>query len=265
MNASKAAQPASPAADALAALLADHLGDHFGEPERAGLRVRFATEHVVPLPGFCPPVLLPAIRDEACRIMEGHGRYHDLTFEITDNTPRRMRTVGQPVIRAEGALIHAWYFAPALADFVSDIVGEPVFTCPYPGEHYVISRLDRTGDTHGWHWDDYTYGFILVLEAPPYTEGGFVQAVAHTSWDKQNPDVYGALLSGQVRSYALAAGDAYLVKTDTTLHRVHPIRGEGRRTIVNMTLVNAADLDRPITHETNDTLFGGVPEPHPAG
>ncbi len=142
------------------------------------------------------------------------------------------------------------------------MVGEELSTCPYAGEHYVISRLRKSGDTHGWHWDDYAYGFVLILEAPDYREGGFVQAVAHTAWDKRNPDVHGALLASQVRSYAFAPGDAYVIKTDTTMHRVYPIRGNAGRTIVNTTWANAADLATPKTHETNDLLFGGTgPDP----
>ncbi|GAA0448455.1 hypothetical protein Aca07nite_72670 [Actinoplanes capillaceus] len=250
--------------DAVAGLMATHLAEKFSAERRAELAAKFADEHIVTLPGFCPPSLLAAIKDESSGIMGRHGTYHDLTFEITDGTPRRMRTVGQPVIRDEGPLIHNFYFAPVLLDFVTGLVGEQVHTCPYAGEHYVISRLDSSGDTHGWHWDDYTYGIILVIEAPHYTEGGFVQAVPNTSWDKANPDVYGALISSQVRSYALEAGDAYVVKTNTTMHRVHPIRGEGQRTIVNMTLASTADLDRPMTHETNDALFGGVRDPREA-
>ena len=251
-------------ADELAGELAAHLARRYSPSELAELRARFAAEHIVVLPGMCPPKLFGPIRDEACAIMARHGRALDSSFAITDGTRRVMRTVGQPVIKDEGPLIDAFYFAPPLLDFVASVVGEQVHTCPYPGEHYVISRLDRAGGTHGWHWDDYTYGIILVLEAPPYTHGGFVQAVPNTSWDKTNPDVYGALLSSQVRSYELRPGDAYLVKTNTTMHRVYPIRGEGRRTIVNMTLASTADLDLEFTHETNDALFGGIRDPRRA-
>ncbi|MFF7181297.1 hypothetical protein [Streptomyces sp. NPDC008121] len=246
-------------------LLGRYITETFDADRKAALREQFASEHIVPLRQLCPPELFAPIKDEACSIMDRYGVNHDLVFEITDNTPRSMTTVGQPVIKDEGPLIDAFYFSSELLGFVSDIVGEQVHSCPYAGEHYVISRLGRSGDTHGWHWDDYTYGIILVLEAPHYTEGGFVQAVPHTSWDKENPDVYGALISSQVRSYALEAGDAYVVKTNTTMHRVHPIRGEGRRTIVNMTLASSEDLTKSLTHETNDTLFGGVRDPRSAG
>ena len=252
-------------ADELRPTLARHVHASFGPQRMQELRERFANEHIVVLKEFAPPELTEAIRAEARDIADRHGATHDLVFEITDNTPRRMTTVGQPVIRDEGPLIHAFYFNPDLLTFVSDLVGEQVHTCPYAGEHYVISTLDRNGDTHGWHWDDYTYGIILVLEAPHYTDGGFIQAVPNTSWNKQNPDVYGALLSSQVRSYALEPGDAYVVKTNTTMHRVHPIRGESRRTIINMTLASTADLTKPMTHETNDALFGGTTDPRTAG
>lgn len=252
------------AATEVDAAMARHLDSTYGPDELAALRESFATEHIVALRGMCPPELFGPIRDEAGAIMDSYGTKLDLIFEITDGTRRSMRTVGQPVIKDEGPLIDAFYFAPTMLDFVGKVVGEPVHTCPYAGEHYVISRLDKDGDTHGWHWDDYTYGIILVLEAPHFTQGGFVQAVPNTSWDKEHPDVYGALISSIVRSYALEPGDAYVVKTNTTMHRVHPIRGEGRRTIVNMTLASTADLSRHFTHETNDALFGGVRDPRAA-
>ncbi|MFJ4867409.1 hypothetical protein [Streptomyces sp. NPDC088757] len=241
-------------------ILRDHFVENFSGDDLVAVRKQFADEHVVPLRGFCPPGLLRALQDEASGIMDAHGVDRKFTFEITDNTPRQMTTVGQPVIKEHGPLIDALYFSPAVKDLLSAAVAEEVHTCPYAGEHYVLSRLGKTGDTHGWHWDDYTYGFILILETPPYQEGGFVQAVPHTAWDKENPDVHGALLKSKVHSYAFEPGDAYLVKTDTTMHRVYPIRGDSRRTIVNMTWANDRDLDRLITHETNDLLFGGTGE-----
>jgi len=243
-------------------LFAAHLAQNFSGDALTGLQEQFRRDHVTPLRGFCPPALLHALKGEAFGIIDDFGVARDLNLAITDNTPRHMTTVGQPVIKEHGHIIHSTYFSPTVQAFLSELVGEPVYTCPYAGEHYVISRLVRSGDTHGWHWDDYTYGFVLILEAPDYRDGGFVQGVPHTSWDKSNPDVNAALLSSQVRSYAFQAGDAYVIKTDTTMHRVYPISGRGRRTIVNMTWANAADLSRPLTHETNDILFGeATPEP----
>jgi hypothetical protein len=235
-----------------------HIAGHFDAARISEIGASFVAEHIVPLRDLCPVGLLAAIRAEANGLVERFGTRHEHVFAITDNTPRNIVTVGQPVIKDEGPLIDAFYFSPVLRDFIASVVGEQVHICPYPGEHYVVSRLGKSGDTHGWHWDDYTYGFILVLEAPHYTQGGFIQAVANTSWNKEDPDVYGALISSQVRSYALEPGDAYVIKTNTTMHRVQPIRGHDRRTIVNMTFASTADLSMSMTHETNDVLFGGV-------
>ncbi len=240
------------------ALFTDHIAKNFTGAKLEELQQQFRDAHVVPLRGFCPPELFGPLKDESFGIIERYGVARDLVLEITDNTPRHMTTVGQPVIKEQGPIIHATYFSPVLKDFMSKVIGEELFTCPYPGEHYVISRLQKSGDTHGWHWDDYAYGFVLILEAPNYRDGGFIQGVPHTSWDKKNPDVHGALLKSKVHSYALEAGDAYLIKTDTTMHRVYPIRGAGRRTIINTTWANASDLLTPRTHETNDILFGGA-------
>lgn len=248
----------TPVAGEVDGILGEHFATAFAGEALAAVRQQFQEEHVVPLRGLCPPDLLRAMQAEASGIMDGHGVDRKFNFDITDGSPRQMTTVGQPVIKEHGPLIDALYFAPSMADLLAKVVGETVHTCPYAGEHYVISRLGKSGDTHGWHWDDYTYGLIVVLEAPDYRDGGFVQAVPHTSWDKKNPDVHGALLKSQVRSYALDAGDAYVIKTDTTMHRVYPIRGETRRTIVNMTWASDGDLKRDITHETNDLLFGGT-------
>lgn len=243
-------------------LLRRHIAQNFSGDRLTALQAQFQKEHIVPLRGFCPPELFQPLKDEALGMIDRFGVARDLVLEITDNTPRHLTTVGQPIIKDHGPIIHALYFSQVLRDILSRLLGEEVFTCPYAGEHYVISQLRKSGDTHGWHWDDYTYGFVLILEAPNYRDGGFVQGVPHTSWDKKNPDVHDALLRSQVYSYAFHVGDAYAIKTDTTMHRVYPIRSHCRRTIVNMTWVNALDLQQPRTHETNDILFGGaVPNP----
>ena len=239
-----------------------HIAENFSGDKLRTLQSSFQREHIVALRGFCPPELFPPLQAEAFGMMDRFGVARNLVLKITDSTPRHMTTVGQPVIKEHGPIIHAIYFSPVVKYLLSQLLDEEVFTCPYAGEHYVISRLQKSGDTHGWHWDDYTYGLVLVLEAPDYRDGGFVQGVQHTAWDKKNPDVHGALLKSQVRSYAFHAGDAYVIKTDTTMHRVYPIRSDSRRTIINMTWVKAADLDRPMTHETNNVLFGGeAPDP----
>src|ERR1700742_2064602 len=95
-------------------LLAEHWATVYPPDVIAGLRQRFAAEDVVVLPGACPPRLPEPMRAEACHIIARRGPSHRLTFAITDHTPRQMTTAGQPIIKAEGPLIDAFYFAPEL-------------------------------------------------------------------------------------------------------------------------------------------------------
>lgn len=102
----------------------------------------------------------------------------DLRCAETGNTPRRMRNVRQAEI---------------------------------------ITRLERAGDSHGWHWDDYAFALVWVVECPPPADGGSVQGVPRTRWNKREPGGPD-LASHPIHSWYLQPGDAYLMRTDTTLH-----------------------------------------------
>ena len=54
-----------------------------------------------------------------------------------------------------------------------------------------------------------------------------------TSWNKNDPQLPRWFVSRPIYSMELAPGDLYLMRTDTTMHRVYPITG-GRRLIINM-------------------------------
>jgi hypothetical protein len=165
-----------------------------------------------------------------------------------------MRNVTAAEIRRRDGWVKAVYESEPFLDALSLVAGEKVSVCPYLPEQYVITRLENSGDTHGWHWDDYSFGLIFVAECPPLENGGFVQTVPGTSWDKKDPRVFEKLTENPIRSYALRPGDIYLLRTDTTLHQVHPILA-GRRTIVNMAYAADRDSAKSISHETMEELF----------
>jgi hypothetical protein len=238
-------------------ILENHFEKEFTEEKVSLLNEFYQSRSVVPLRNFIPPELFDALKEETNQILGDHGVARNFNVEITNNTPRHMITVGQPDIAVKGDIIPSLYKSKALVNLASRLVGEQVFECPYLGERYVISSLQKSGDTHGWHWDDYALGMVWVLEAPEASEGGFVQSVPNTSWDKENPDVFKAILDNPIHSYAFKPGDAYIIRADKTLHRVHPISSNNRRVIVNTTWALAEDFGKKITHETNDILFGG--------
>jgi L-lysine 4-chlorinase len=242
------------------ALFEAHFAATISEEMIAGWRKRFLEEGLVFVPQACPPDLLAAVLAEVDRLIEGYAVRQDFMMPATSNTPRRLRSVRRSYIAENSGLIPAVYRSPVLLGLASRIAGEEVVLCPYEDEQFVISRLTERGDTHGWHWDDYAYGMVWVLEAPPLEDGGFVQCVPGTQWNKQDPRLYETLCSHPIRSYAAKSGDLYFLRSDTTLHGVYPLQRPSRRTILNLAWANRADLDREVSHETTDNLYVGRAE-----
>lgn len=205
---------------------------------------------------LAPESVKQAVAHEVDVLLRRDGVRRDLSFAETDFTPRRMRNVRRAEIAARAGLIPSLYGALPLLDALASIAGEEVHVCPYEPEQYVITCLEESGDTHGWHWDDYSFALVWVADTPAAEHGGFVQCVPHAPWDKENPRVADAIARGPMHTLHLLPGDLYLMRTDTTLHRVHPITG-GTRKIVNMAFAAARDLHRPpAAHETMDGLWG---------
>ncbi|MFI9589320.1 hypothetical protein [Nonomuraea sp. NPDC052265] len=191
---------------------------------------------------------------EVVELSSSAGVRRDLAFRETDGSPRRMRNVRHKEITEHGTVIPEVYELTSLRALLSQVAGEDVLLCPYEPERYVITTLEKAGDTHGWHWDDYAFALVWVIECPPVDAGGYVQCVPGTSWNKENPQINRTLIANPIYSIGLNPGDLYMMRTDTTLHRVHPI-DSGRRTIINMGYASQADLDKVMTHETMDALW----------
>ncbi|MEU6674041.1 hypothetical protein [Streptomyces sp. NPDC046925] len=170
-----------------------------------------------------------------------------------------MRNVRHREISAHGSVLPAVYRDAAFLKALAIIAGEPVLECPYEPERYVITELRHSGDTHGWHWDDYSFAVVWVVACPPVEHGGFVQCVPRTHWNKADPQLHRQFIGRSIHSFELGPGDLYLLRADTTLHRVYPLT-RGRRLIVNMGYASRADLGKSVSHETMDSLWNEAPE-----
>lgn len=208
---------------------------------------------------LAPPSVKEMVANEVRAVIDAAGVRRDLEIVQTDNSPRRMRNVGQADIAEFSTIIPEVYGAEPILRALSAVAGEPVHPCPWEPEQYVITCLEKDGDTHGWHWDDYTFAVVWVVEAPPVSEGGFVQCVPGTRWNKDQPDVNKYLVSRPIYSLELFPGDIYLMKTNTTMHRVHPLRN-GQRKIINMSYASTSDLNMVVDHRTMGYFRGVVPE-----
>jgi hypothetical protein len=202
-----------------------------------------------------PEEVKEKIASEVQGLLNRQSVRRDLHLAETGDSPRYMRNVTAADIRTHGDAIVQLYRSVVFRSALASAAGEEVLECPYEPEHYVITHLERPGDTHGWHWDDYSFGVILVIDCPDIEQGGFVQTVPNTHWSKRNPQVFKQIVDNPVHSHKLRPGDIYLLRTDTTLHRVHPLREGATRTIVNMAYAAQRDLVKEITHETMEDLF----------
>lgn len=170
-------------------------------------------------------------------------------------TPRHMSTVSEEEIEKESEIIQYFYYSKQLVALLNELAGEKLDYLPWTGERFVLNGLINNQDTHGWHWDDYAYALVFIADCPPKGSGGEVECIPHTSWVKPNPDIQNIVMSRPTHSYYFEPGSFYLMKSDTTLHRVTQISSPYRRLSIAMSYCNQADLAKEIDHKTVLDLY----------
>jgi len=236
--------------EALAGRMAELLSDG------GRISAAFARDCWVPLGPLIASGWEDRLRREARALLDVAARRCDLTVRATGDTPRRLDLVGQAAIAAHGGLLPRLYASDATLALVAAVSGRAVTPCPYEPERFILSALSRPGDTHGWHWDDYPYALVLVLDAALPGTGGELEFVPGTVWNKNDPQVAAIVRRGPVRRASVRSGEAYLLRSDTTLHRVTEIGPRGvRRIAFAMAFADANDA-RAVTHETTERLYG---------
>ncbi len=216
---------------------------------------QYRREGYTKLRGLIPANVFAQVTDEVNDLLDEHARRIDIELKETGNSPRKMRTVSAAAISSDSELIPAVYNSASLMGVLGQVAREDVLSCPWEGEKYVIIRQDQPGDTHGWHWGDFSFTLIWIIEAPGPEVGGMLQCVPHTNWDKENPRVEEYLQQNPIRTYANATGDVYFLRSDTTLHRTIPLRSEATRIILNTCWASERDCRRGASHETMDAMF----------
>jgi len=184
------------------------------------------------------------MKKEADRLLTEHSERRDLHLETTNYTPRYMSVVTSENISDNSEHIRSVYGSQPLSEMLEKIAGEKFYPCPSKDEEFLITRHEKKGDTHGWHWGDYSFALIWVLETPDIEIGGLLQCVPHTDWNKEEPKIHHYLSTNEINTYAFESGDVYLLRSDTTLHRTIPLSQDATRIMLNMTWgdVSASDL-----------------------
>lgn len=237
-------------------LLEKHLAEEFADGNKVrALSQHFRREGYVKLSRLVSPEIFAAVAQETHEILDLHAKRIDIHLKETGNTPRYMSTVSQAAIAADAKLIPAVYESPALKGFLSRIAAEEVVACPWEGEKYIIIRQERVGDTHGWHWGDFPFTVIWIIEAPDNEYGGMLQTVPHTDWNKDDPRVHEYLINNVIKTWPHSTGEMYFLRSDTTLHRTIPLNADRTRIILNTCWGDVASANRPQTHETMEAMF----------
>lgn len=180
----------------------------------------------------------------------------DLEIPETGSTPRRYSVATRETIATRCPAAAALYRSAELLSLVSAAAGEPVAPVPYQPEEFIATRLERAGDTHGWHWDDYRYALVWILEAPPVEAGGGLELIPGVPWNKRAPGVATILQSRAVECRAVRTGMLYLLDAATTMHRVAPLERDATRIALCFSYAGTSDLARPVSHETVERIYG---------
>ncbi|WP_297623064.1 HalD/BesD family halogenase [Nocardia sp.] len=208
-------------------------------------RDRLAETGIARLGFLLPYQVKRALAAEALTMLDHHQSWVAPGAEAPE---RHAIDLSPREVDARSQCIPQLYDCELLRHSLTTVATEPVLPCPAP-HRYVVQRRQHDDAAGQWHWDDYAFALILVVECPPLEEGGFVQTVAHTRRDWDHSDVYRTLTRNPIQSWELQPLDLYLMRADTTLHRVHPF-AHGRRTIVGMSFASIDDLGREQTHGT---------------
>lgn len=232
----------APNVDEIGQEIRAHQASRFSSDDILSLSQQFRREGIIVVPEIVPGSVREMVRQEAFRLLDDHAERHDLRLATTDDTPRKMSVVKSETIAENSTLINVLYKSKPLLDFLEVIASQPLLPCPSKDEEFLITRHEQPGDSHGWHWGDFSFALIWILECPPIEAGGLLQCVPHTNWDKSNPRVHQYLAANLVRTYTFRTGDIYFLRTDTTLHGTIPLNRPCVRVILNMTWASQKDV-----------------------
>ncbi len=222
------------------------------------LREDYKDDTMVVIRELLPEHLRLALEDEARTLLSTEAQRREVVIEHSGGTPRAYNSVGRNSIRENGVYIPAFFDSDTIIAFLSRIVGEALYRVPYAPEEFIINSQSRTGDTHGWHWDDYAFALIWVVDEPDVLSGGRVEFVPRIKWNKDDTRslLHHTLRDEQIRSVHVPAGAAYLLRAKDALHRISPLTQETRRTVIVFTYATESDLtDQSISHESMVSIY----------
>ncbi|PKG37878.1 HalD/BesD family halogenase [Psychromonas sp. Urea-02u-13] len=230
------------------------------------LSTKFNDNGFVTLPGFFPAEIFSGLQDEAQRIAPARVA-KNFTMPGYD-TPRQLSVISGEQILRSSFFIPSLYINAEVASALSAITGSKLYNVDHKEEFMVINYLESNASTHGWHLDDPRFALVVILDAPECYQGGSLEIIKNwksycdeNSFDPlfdTNRAVESAREDDLVTKIHHNTGDAYLLNAGDCLHRVTPVQGEAKRTVLNM-----AFDSRPVVKfgETAEILYGNSTTP----
>lgn len=211
---------------------------------------------VVKLEDFLPSTAHNVLAEEVDQLLLAQGKRVDALIPSTGNTPRKYVSVHRDRVFEHAPAIAGLYGDAALLRFLAALTQSEVIACPYEPEQIVVNRMSEVGDTHGWHWDDYSYSLVYVLEAPDRDSGARVEYVDGTSWSKESAQVQHVLDTKPVLSLDLEPGSAYVLLGKRVMHRVSPLLRPTSRKIICFSYATEEERHLEIDHGSMNDIYG---------
>lgn len=220
------------------------------------LKSTLSKDGVVCIDDFIPEHSIKELASEVDSLVANYGRNVNVHIESTGNTPRKYRSVSRDDVFAHAPLISRMYLDESLLSFIRMLADDTVIPCPYEPEQIVVNKMSSVGDTHGWHWDDYSYSLVIVLEAPCPANGAQVEFVDGTSWDKKSPKVSHYLSTRQTQSLKLSRGSIYILLGKRVMHRVSPLLSDDTRKIICFSYATEEERNLKVDHGSMENIYG---------
>lgn len=222
------------------------------------LKRNLESEGLVQLDDILPLNIKKNLHSQARKLIETESKRRNLKLDATGGTRRAYVSVGRDTIKKDNGTITAFFNSPAIRDYLTKVAGKRLLPVPYKPEEYIINSQQKIGDTHGWHFDDYSFALIWIVEAPEAFDGGRLEYINGVKWDKNSPrkQLIELLTSKVVKSKFVPTGSCYLMRTREVLHRVAPLTNNTKRTVIIFTYASDEDIsDKSISHETMEEIY----------
>jgi hypothetical protein len=222
----------------------------------AEFRSAFARDAFVDITAAIPGDWRAHVTAEVTAALDVDGVRRDVAVAATGASPRRYRVASRDLLAARAPRTASCYRSASLVALVESIAGEAIVPVPYVPEELIATRLEFAGDTHGWHWDDYGFALVWVLRAPAPEDGAALEYITGVPWCKSAPGLDTILAARRPVRRDVPSGSVYLLRADTTLHRVAPLLRATRRDAVCFSYAAERELGRSVSHETLDAILG---------